>query len=215
MTTARSVRLSLDAMRSDSPVVPNPVLGVEGGGLPSVLALWRGAYPELGAQLDDFVKRCVPEVKNVLVKPSPLPGHQRLWVQMAEHMFDVNQISDGLLYFIALAMIVLDAGRGSVLMIEEPETSIHPRRLSELFDFVRSVVSERGCQVVLSTHSPVLVNELRDEPDSILVFRRGPQGTKVDPLTSFPHLMQALSGEGDRRASPGEMLTDGFLNEPR
>jgi len=45
MANSRLVKLSPDALRKDSKVVPNPTLSNTGEGMPAVLALWRGAEP--------------------------------------------------------------------------------------------------------------------------------------------------------------------------
>ena len=207
---AREIKLQLAALREDAEVVPRPSLGSNGSGLAAVLGLWRGSDPERADQLQDFVRRCLPEVRNVFVKPSPEPSFQRLWIQQTDgQQFDAEHVSDGVLFFIALAMQAIEAGPGSLLFVEEPEQSIHPRRVGMIMDLFRQVVAQRGCQVVVVTHSPVLLNELRDEPESIVLFRRGDQGTRVKQLTEMPDLLDAL-----RDSEPGEMLANGFFDAP-
>ena len=126
--------------------------------------------------------------------------------------FDALHISDGVLCFIALAMQVISAEPRTLLFIEEPEFSIHPRRIHDLVELFRTIVYERKCQIVITTHSPVLLHEFRDEPEAILLFRRDEvKGTRVNPLTDFQGLMEALR---TREADPGDMLTNGFFNEP-
>ena len=104
------------------------------------------------------------------------------------------------------AMHAIEAEPGSLLFIEEPEQSIHPRRLGEIVELLRQVVAERKCQVVVVTHSPVLLDAFRDEPEAILLFRRGDTGTRVRSLTEIPALVDAL-----KDAEPGEMLAQGFF----
>jgi predicted ATPase len=211
MVFSREIKLDLSALRQDAEVVPEPRLGLDGADLAAVIGLWRGSDPERAEHLHDFVRRCLPEVKHILVRPSPTPAYQRLWVQQDNNeQFDAEHLSDGVLCFIALAMHAIDAAPGSLLFIEEPEQSIHPRRLGDLVDLFRQIVDERKCQVVLATHSAALLNHFRDEPEAIVLFRRGENGTRVNSLTKFPDLMAAL----EKRAEPGEMLVDGFLNEP-
>lgn len=212
LVRSRTIKLALAALRHDAELVPEPRLGSDGYGLPAVLGLWRGSEPERAEQLEAFVRRCLPEIKHVLVKPSPTPASQRLWVQQADgEQFDAGHVSDGVLCFIALAMHAIDAEPGSLIFIEEPEQSIHPRRLGDLVDLFRQIVHERQCQIVVATHSPALLHQFRDEPESILLFRRSARGTLVNALTEFPDLMIQLD---EKRADPGEMLVNGFLSEP-
>ena len=208
LVRAREIKLQLSVLRQDAEVVPEPRLGSDGSGLASVLGLWRGSDPDRAEQLHEFIRRCLPEIRHVFVKPSPSPAHQRLWVQQNDgEQFDADHVSDGVLFFLALAMHAVEAQPGSILFVEEPEQCIHPRRVGMIMELFRQVVAQRGCQVVVVTHSPVLLNELRDEPESIVLFRRGDQGTRVKQLTEMPHLIDAL-----RDAEPGEMLANGFFD---
>ncbi|HSN97831.1 MAG TPA: AAA family ATPase [Candidatus Nanopelagicales bacterium] len=207
---AREVKLQITALREDAEVVPQPRLSPDGSGLAAVLGLWRGSDPERAEQLHQFVRRCLPEIKHVFVKPSPEPAYQRLWVQQTDgQQFDAQHVSDGVLFFIALAMHAIAAEPGSVLFVEEPEQCIHPRRLGMIMELFREIVAQRKCQVITITHSPVLLDELRDEPESIVLFRRGERGTVVKQLTEIPHLVDAL-----QNAEPGEMLANGFFDAP-
>ena len=213
------VKLQLPSLRADSEVVPAPSLGEDGSGLASVLALWRGSDSDRSDLLTSLLRSCLPEVRDIQVKPAPTKGLQRLWVRQSDgESFDSTTLSDGLLCFVGLAMHALSAPEGALMLVEEPEQSIHPRRLHQYVDFVRLIARERKCQFVLSTHSPVLLNEFRDEPESILLFRRGQHGTRVQRLSEEKDLMESLSRQdagdpGDGRSTPGLMLQDGFFTD--
>lgn len=113
------------------------------------------------------------------------------------------------MFFLGMAVHLISADAGQILFLEEPETGIHPRRLGELVDLLR-VVADAGRQVVLSTHSPTLLDYFRDVPESIVLFRRGPNGSRVKRLSEVDALMRALE-EHDGR--PGGMLADGFFHD--
>ena len=212
MAESRELQLSAPSLRRDADVVPEPRLGADGSGMAAVLGFWRGAKLDRAEALDTFVKACLPEVARVLVKPGPTSGQQRLWVQQTDgEQFDAVHVSDGVLSFIALAMHAIDAEPGSLILIEEPEQSIHPRRIHDLVELFRKIVHERKCQIVVVTHSPVLLHELKDDPEAILLFRRSATGTRVNPLTDFPDLIEAMT---TRKADPGNLLVDGFLTDP-
>jgi predicted ATPase len=209
LVRSRMVKLSPPALRADSEVVPSPQLTQEGSGMAAVLGLWRGSQPEKCEELEAFLRKCLPEVRNALVRPAPVPGSQRLWIRQADgEEFDAEHLSDGVLSFTALTMHAIDAGPGQLLFIEEPEHSIHPRRLHELVDLLKELVAAKGCQFVIATHSPVLLNAFRDEPEAILLFRRSETGTKVKRLEDVPELKAALQS-----SPPGDMLEHGFFNQ--
>lgn len=91
------------------------------------------------------------------------------------------EVSEGLLYYLAFeALRYLDPV--AVLCIEEPENGLHPRRIKEVLGILRHI-SEQGTQVLLATHSPLVVNEL--EPSEVtLVVRPHGEGTRAVPMTA-------------------------------
>lgn len=208
LVNSRLIKLSLTGLRADSEVIPSPVLGADGSGMPSVLGMWQGTTPEKHEQLEHFLRRCLPEVRFVLVRPAPAPGYQRLWVRQVDgEDFDAEHLSDGLLCLVAMAMHAIEAGPGQLLFIEEPEQHIHPIRLAELADLLREMSTSKGCQFVLTTYSPVLLNAFREEPRSIVLFRRSETGTRIKSLEKLLVQKKAMSS-----LPPGDLLALGFLN---
>ncbi|RKG64112.1 hypothetical protein D7V80_28125 [Corallococcus sp. CA054B] len=206
--SSKTIKLSMGALRGDAEVVPRPAIGLDGRGLAAVLGLWRGAEPEKVDMLNGFLTRCLPEIQDVLVRPAPVPGHQRLWFRQKDGLeFDAEHVSDGVLAFTALAMHALSAEEGQFLCIEEPEQAIHPKRLRELVDLLKDIVRERGCQFIIATHSTVLLNAFRDEPEAVLLFRRSDKGTRVRRLSDVPELAEAL-----QQAPPGDLLETGAFS---
>ena len=68
--------------------------------------------------------------------------------------------------------------RSIIYAIEEPETAQHPNNQRILIESFKSLASEAGCQVVLTTHSPGFAAELPN--DSIrFIFRDGATGKPV------------------------------------
>lgn len=210
LVESREVALSPEALTKDAPVEQNPALAPDGSGMAAVLALWRGGEPDKAIMLEEFIREALPEIKHVLAKPAPTPGHQRLWIQQVDgELFDAEHVSDGVLHFIALAMHAIDAPPGALIFVEDPEDSIHPRQLSRLVDLLRKLVKQRGCQFVLATHSPTLLDEFRDEPEAIILFRRGEHGTVTKCLSELPKLVERL-----QNVQPGELLANGFFSDP-
>ena len=69
--------------------------------------------------------------------------------------------------------------RSIIYAIEEPETAQHPNNQRILIDSFKSLSSETGCQVLLTTHSPGFASEL--PVSSIRYLSR-------DPETRKPHI---------------------------
>lgn len=66
---------------------------------------------------------------------------------------------------------VLSGESNRLLLLDEPETSLHPGAQERLLQFLLRNVSEKKLQVVISTHSPTFVRNLPSE--AIHLFRLG------------------------------------------
>lgn len=216
--SAHLLKLELQALREDCDLGGVPSLHTSGRGAAAVLSKWKVTEAPEAEALNHFVRTSLPEVASVLA-PTTAQGKARLAFRLKDgQVFDAADCSDGMLSFIGLCMHALSAAPGSLMMVEEPEHSIHPLRLHQYVDLLRRLSSERGAQFVVATHSPVLLNEFRDEPEAILLFSRSRRGTRVRRLSDVPELADTLadrdSGDpGKPGPWPGLMLQDGFFSE--
>ena len=87
----------------------------------------------------------------------PLGDEPVLAVQTPETTIRVDDLGDGVKAAVLLALLILGV-RPSILLLEEPETHMHPAGLSTLLDFLYSLMREEGFQVIASTHSIDLVH---------------------------------------------------------
>ncbi len=67
-------------------------------------------------------------------------------------------------------------------------------------------LTKAGIQVVLTTHSPTLLDEFRDSPESVLIFDRDEKGTHITRLADRPDWAKELKG-----SSLGELWYSGVL----
>jgi predicted ATPase len=116
------------------------------------------------------------------------------------------QISDGILLVLAYLAVLNLPGPPRMLLIEEPERGVHPKRLQEVVEIVRELVPEQTpTQVVFSTHSPYVVDLF--EPKEVSLCRRLEDGSiAVARLSDRPTVREQLkvftlgeiwTGEGD------------------
>jgi len=105
----------------------------------------------------------------------------------ATAVIPARQMSDGMLRMLAIATALLSGGRGLdldtrldddgppplCLVLEELENGLHPSQAARVLDLVRSASAERRFQVVMTTHSPALLNALHgDDHPGVLVCER-------------------------------------------
>lgn len=62
--------------------------------------------------------------------------------------------------------------RSTILLFEEPELYLHPHLMRKLEDNLKNIASKPEWQVIVSTHSPFLI-DVATNPRSLVVFQRG------------------------------------------
>lgn len=78
-----------------------------------------------------------------------------------------SRLSDGSLRYLCLLAILLDPEPPPLVGIEEPELGMHPDLIPGLADLL--VDASRRCQLVVTTHSDILVDALTERPESVVV----------------------------------------------
>jgi predicted ATPase len=71
-------------------------------------------------------------------------------------VFDSTSMSDGTLRMLGLILIAFQHQVPSVVLIEEPEASVHPGALGVILDLLQVLADK--VQVIVTTHSPELLN---------------------------------------------------------
>jgi predicted ATPase len=70
-----------------------------------------------------------------------------------------------------------------ILAIEEPEASLHPDAIRLIAEMLKDASQQK--QILVTTHSPELVDALSDDPESIVVCEKDPdEGTQFHRLSS-------------------------------
>lgn len=110
--------------------------------------------------------------------------------------FPVNQVavSAGTLRVLALMAALFAEGKPGLVGIEEPENYVHPRALGELGSLI--VIASTSLQILVTTHSPILLNAIQD-PEAVRVIVRSPEsGTTLKPCASVGDIRAALKDSG-------------------
>ena len=91
-----------------------------------------------------------------------------------------TRLSDGTLRYLCLLAILLHPEPPPLICIEDPELGLHPDLLPTLSDLMREA-SERT-QLIVTTHSDVLVDTLTDQPESVVVCEKHDGQTEMRRL---------------------------------
>ena len=93
-----------------------------------------------------------------------------------------SRLSDGTIRFIALLAILCHPEPPPLICIEEPEIAMHPDSLDLVVELLKQA-SERT-QLIVTTHSPWLIDRLSAKPDQVVVCDRKPgEGTQFKRFT--------------------------------
>jgi predicted ATPase len=121
------------------------------------------------------------------------------------------RMSDGELAFLALMSIILAPEELSppLLCLEEPENYLHPRLIEILVELMNQRQLEpRAPQIIMTTHSPLLVDKLR--LDELVVTKNTDGATRLTYPSSKKHLKTLLS---DKSTSLGDLWYSGALSD--
>jgi predicted ATPase len=112
-------------------------------------------------------------------EPNMADGERQDFASVLFDEVNVGLLSDGTLRIFEIVIKLLRAP-GSVLLIEEPETAIHPGLLRKLLALVDTYALDR--QVVVSTHSPIVVDWCK--PEELRLVERVDKATVVRALSA-------------------------------
>ena len=100
-----------------------------------------------------------------------------------DNTFWADEVSEGVLYFLALLCIVHQPNPPKLLLLEEPERSIHPRRIQEVMNFIFQLAQQKDIQVIMTTHHERVVDYFADIPEAVFIFDKDTEGaTQVKNL---------------------------------
>jgi len=122
---------------------------------------------DLYEELDDFDVR----VKGGTVE-----------VELTEGKFTIpaNRLSDGTLRYLCLLAILCDPSPPALVCIEEPELGLHPDMLPKIADLL--MAASRRTQLIVTTHSDILVDALTEQPESVVVVEKHGGRTELKRL---------------------------------
>ncbi len=237
MQSWRLLQLEPTALRKFDNFGDDPFLSSTGEHLPGTL-MRLDNYAEVSQRLSDLL----PDIVAVSVDADEKRAVKTVLLTMKDReTYTASSLSDGTLRFLALAALTLDPEFGGLLCMEEPENGIHPSRIPQMLNLVRSLSEEVESdsdatmtpsirQLIINTHSPLVVAELRD--DELLfaetlkikgkafvnfkplsdTWRQSMSNTKGAELITRGEIMAYLSGQKlTRRSSSSEDLVGRFV----
>lgn len=118
-----------------------------------------------------------------------------------------TRLSDGTLRYLSLLAILLHPNPPPLVAIEEPELGLHPDVLPHIAELL--VAASQRMQLVVTTHSRMLVDALTDRPSCVVVC------SNENGESHFERLDEALLKEWLEKYSLGDLWSMGELGGNR
>ncbi len=184
--------------------LPNDFLEEDGKNLGLVLNQLKGK-PKVKKQLLNALCKLYEGVTDFNVHIEG--GTVQVFFEEGNITVPATRLSDGTLRYLCLLAILCHPEPPPLVCIEEPELGLHPDILPTLGDLLRDA-SER-CQLIVTTHSDVLVDALTDTPESVIVCE------KHEGQTELRRLNKDDLADWLERYSLGELWRKGELGGNR
>jgi len=176
-----------------------------------------------GESLAGFFATAKPALRNTIVERVRefFPGLVNLrsvskefgWRFLVAHERDISPVtakhlSDGFLRILAIVSQVEEhEDRDAVILIDEIENGLHPELISRLVKYLLQVKP----QVIVTTHSPLILNYLSDQEardSTILIYRNHEGKARSERYFELPSASKLLGILG-----PGEVYVDTPIDE--
>ncbi|MBK6520077.1 MAG: AAA family ATPase [Polyangiaceae bacterium] len=178
-----------------------PSLETNGLGLASVVAYLMCTAPEGHRELVHHMQNVIPSVRGVRARPAYVPnpaskvswtGHEILFDTVDGEGIPATGASEGTLTVLAILTVATVAGGDALILLDDVETGLHPKAQRDLIAALRKLTEDNpGLQILMSTHSPYIVDELK--PEEVWVFDRDEhKKVGVRRLSELPNADEAL-----------------------
>lgn len=134
-------------------------------------------------------------------------GTVQVFFTEGDFVIPATRLSDGTLRYLCLLAVLCDPQPPPLICIEEPELGLHPDILPKLADLLRT--ASKRTQLIVTTHSDILVDEMSESPDAVVVC------SKTKGATSMVRLVPGELEEWLTKYRLGQLWTKGQIGGTR
>ena len=201
---------NLDKIRDLQDPDPGDMLIHDGSNLTSVFSQLS---PTVKQDIEEYLALVDPNVREVNIKAfgpkQALVFRQKVAADKYPWEFFANNMSDGTLRALGILVALFQGNhegqkRMSLVGIEEPEMALHPGAVAVLLDGLRDAAHRT--QVIVTTHSPDLLEDKHLDVESILAVEAYDGDTVIAPVDEA-----SRSVVQDRLFTIGELLRSNQL----
>jgi len=196
--------LLINELRQEQSISSESTVSITGDNIPSVIKKFIKNNKEGWKRVLTTMSNISPYFSNVYSE-SLRAGKEYLVFKevFGGRNIEAWESSDGTLRALAILISIETHRKGSTVLIEEPEHGLHPWAIKELMLHIRNVLEERNLQVIITTHSQQVLENIRKE--ELLITERDEEGTKYSSVD------QIIPGADISMGEVGELWTRGLL----
>lgn len=188
-------QFSAQIARAPGAPSPYPKLDSYGQNLPSLIDWLRRNHPKKWASIENAMRDIVPNLEEIT---TDYLHSKTLGIFFKEEGFgrpwNAEDVSDGTIQALSILTALADP-RNDVVMIEEPENSLHPWIVKSLSKNIQAL--SKSNQLILTTHSPIILNLVT--PEQVWVLYRENGATEVSRISDlYPEAIKEWK-EGSNR----------------
>lgn len=158
--------------------LPTRALLEDGANLGLILSRLK-ANRESRRRLEELLHRFYEPAEGVDVQ---IEGNTaQIYVTEHDWITPATRLSDGTMRWLTLLGVLLHPSPPRLVCFDEPDLGLHPDSVTALADLL--VEASERMQVVVTTHSEVLIDALSDRPDSVVVCEKQDGATKLRRLS--------------------------------
>lgn len=180
-----------------------PLLNESGENLAGVLDYMLRRERGRFFRVVEVMKNLVPGLDDLNIGSPEAPSRRIEMTIEQGFKTDPGLTSAGVRLLLIFVTLAYQPRPPKLILIEEPENGIHPKRLVDVMKLFREIAKgmhgDNAAQIVMTTHSPYLLDLVDMEKDHVLVFRRNPDGSRsaelVDTERLKPFIGEFLLGE--------------------
>ena len=175
----------------------------------NLTSVFKQLPPTVKQDIEEYLTIIVPGVRGVEIEKfggkETLAFRQNVVGDKHPWRFLANNMSDGTLRLLGILVVLFQGNHGtqkrvSLVGIEEPEIAMHPAMVGALLDEFRHAAHK--AQVIITTHSPDLLEDKHLDVDSILAVEAHDGNTVIAPVDDV-----SKSVVHDKLFTIGELLS--------
>lgn len=138
----------------------------QGNNLAAYLYRIMNNNPMVYKRIVKVIQSIAPFFHDFYLVPNENGGIRLQWKdKYSEVIYGPNDLSDGTIRFIALAVLFMQPNLPRVIVIDEPELGLHPVAIEKLAGLIKTAAN-RGAQIIAATQNAELISNF--QPEDIL-----------------------------------------------